>query len=181
MLAHGQAPYRPERHVPAEKGNQQTNATDSAVWLTIHVPDHLSLEFHCLQVALLCLWHAWENVYMKRALPQYAVYVAQVPGSSADKNYTSTHAALSVGSHAKTRYYSTLQETREETNGDDDTATTRPRWSVAIDRESLMVVLSAPVRPRHSSLRCQTKPSGRKTYTRRHHGPRSDKAPRVQD
>ena len=84
---------------------------------------------------------------MKRALPQYAVYVAQVPGSSADKNYTSTHAALSVGSHAKTRYYSTLQETREETNGDDDTATTRPRWSVAIDPESLMVVLSAPVRP----------------------------------
>jgi hypothetical protein len=51
VLAHGQAPYRPERLVPTEKGNHQTNATDSAVWLTIHVPVHLSPKFHCLQVA----------------------------------------------------------------------------------------------------------------------------------
>ena len=55
MLAHGQAPYRPEQHAPKKNGNQQTSVTDSAVWLIVHVPDHLYSKFQCPQVALLCL------------------------------------------------------------------------------------------------------------------------------
>jgi hypothetical protein len=52
-------PYRPERHVPTtEKGNKQTNVTESSVWLNVHVPDSLPSNSQCLQVALLCLWNA---------------------------------------------------------------------------------------------------------------------------
>jgi hypothetical protein len=45
------------------------------------------------------------------------------------------------------------------------------RWSVSRHSVGLLVVSTAPVRPRYNSLSCQTKLSGRKTYTRRHRGP----------
>jgi hypothetical protein len=117
-------------------------------------------------------------VYLKRALPQQAVYFAQVPGSSTDKNYTSTHAALSVASHAKTRVHSALQDTCEETNGDDDTATPHPLVrcdnSRVADGGALRAGQAATCLIQMSDQAFQKEDIQLKAF-------RSDKAPKVED